>query len=112
MNESEMEPVVLVRRDYDTDGLYVNPLLVCRGISIKSAFKAAVKEFMETDEGKEYARGIYCSFNYADALSAIPDEILEKHGIVLVETPGNIVEVDENTNLLPERSRSSRRREK
>jgi hypothetical protein len=51
----------------------------------REAVKAAALEFLQTPEGQAIADSNHGDFNYGDAATEIPDEILARHGITQLD---------------------------
>jgi hypothetical protein len=53
------------------------------GLDVRQAVKVAAAEYLQTPQGREYAHYELGSdvFNWGDAVVAIPDDILRRHGI-------------------------------
>ncbi len=51
----------------------------------RQAIAKAVKDYLQTKDGKEVAAGNGGDFNYGDAANHIPDHILKRHGILELE---------------------------
>ena len=78
-----MKKVVLmtvIEEDYYSVCLY--EVTIDDDVDLEEAIRAAVRQFVETEEGKAYLEEIYGDiFNWGDACIEIPDEILKEHGI-------------------------------
>ncbi len=79
------------------------------GVDLVAAIKAAAQEFVSTPEGQEYLETDVGSdtFNWGDAVVAIPPEILARHGIraLVVADLGCDVEVVDHDEALVETPR-------
>lgn len=59
----------------ETDNSNINPV---------TALKVAVKDFSETEEFNKYMTARHNKeYNWLDVLNSIPDEITEKHGVII-----------------------------
>ncbi len=66
----------------------------------QAAMRAAVKEFLSTEEGKQIAEDNMQDFNWGDAILHIPDELWAKHGLRMVtHLTDNVIVVNHDENL-------------
>jgi len=74
------------------------------GVDLVAAIKAAAQEFVSTPEGQEYLDDVGSdTFNWGDAVVAIPPEILARHGIralVVADLGGDAEVVDHDEALV------------
>lgn len=65
-----------------------------------AALRDAAKEFVKTPEGKAYLLETSGDYNWGDIASSIPDEITEKHGVLITTTSitHHVVDHDEKLN--------------
>lgn len=63
----------------------INPELY-RDASIEARFRGASRVFADTEKGKSYIESTHGDFNWGDALTEIPEEIMGRWGILEIET--------------------------
>ncbi len=64
------------------------------------SMRAAVKEYLSTEEGKQIAEDNMQDFNWGDAILHIPDELWEKYGLRMVtHLTDNVIVVNHDENL-------------
>lgn len=90
---------ILTRRDEHV--VHVDLLRAKENMSaeqIEKAMRAAVAEYLSTDEGKQVAKSIDNWFNWGDAMIHVPSEIWKKHGIFIDWPPTETIQIDLNHN--------------
>ena len=70
------------------------------GIDILRAVKDACTEYVQTDEGQAVYRYNCESFNWADFVSNVPNEICEKHGFCRINDDISEIEVNWDEHLV------------
>lgn len=68
---------------------------------VKKAFRSAAVQFLQTAEGREASKHSFFEFNWGDALSIVPEEFLERHGIYLYRSKVHVY-VKQDEILFPE----------
>jgi hypothetical protein len=100
---------ILVREDDDPKEAYVNvgafnPWKV-ELAKLEDAVRAAVKDFISTEEGRETFERQCCScFNWGDVVAVLPDEFAVKHGFIIFYNVDTIpdIRVDQNESFVPD----------
>jgi hypothetical protein len=70
------------------------------GENPQAAMRAAVKEYLSTDEGKQIAENNGDDFNWGDAILNVPAELWEKYGLRMVtHLTDNVIVVNHDENL-------------
>lgn len=71
--------------------------------AVKQAIEDAVKEFCQTEEGRNVYKGNCHSFTWGDLDACVPEMILNKYGLYRPDdTASDILEVDFNEQLVSE----------
>jgi len=66
---------------------------------VEVAMRRAVKQFLDTDEGKKIAEGNHNDFNWGDAVIHVPDKFWIEQGLKVIDTTPRIVMLDHDENL-------------
>ena len=98
-----MKIVNLIRERREDNESWVDTFEVEDSImNVEASFRAAVKNFLGTDQGKEEVARTMSDFNWGDAMLVIPDEIWSKHGIHRVHSNVCDVIVNQDETLCTE----------
>ncbi|MBD5583695.1 MAG: hypothetical protein HDQ88_01240 [Clostridia bacterium] len=85
--EHKMKHVIVANMPDGTEALLINVETDNPDIDPVDALKQAAKDFLGTTDGKEYVeRTNATNYNWEDLVSSIPDEITEKHGVIITST--------------------------
>lgn len=96
--------VILVRERPSEQAAYVNVFRVATAVTDpEAAMRAAVADFLATPEGMQAIRDSAYDFNWGDAVTEVPDEFWQRHGLRLLSTPRRVVRVDQDEILIPDR---------
>lgn len=93
------KPFLLTR--YDGEDIHVDILQAKADMDakqIEAAMRAAVAEFLQTDDGKQAVQHAAGRFNWGDAITYIPDDVWNRHGIYVKSSPEVDTEVVLNHN--------------
>ena len=85
------QPVIRTLTAVERDGLDLRLLTVCfeipeRNFDLLSAIKLAVRDYLQTEDGKKTAEYNSGYFNLADVVSSLPREFCEKHGFRIMDS--------------------------
>ena len=77
-----MTQLVVLRRHRDWENTtWTDYCTVPQGIDAEMALRAAIADFLLTDDGKQAIRDTMEDFNWGDAVMILPNETWEKHGV-------------------------------
>ena len=97
-----MKTVVLIReRRSDNQRIEDTFTVPYCTVDVEGLFRAAIEDYLKTDEGRESVLYTDGTFSWGDAMNEIPDEILEKYEIRYDET-SEVLIVNQDEILFPE----------
>lgn len=98
---SQPQYVTLIRERSWENESWINHFIVSSD-NPEQKLRDAVKEYLQTDDGKKMIEATSYDFNWGDAINYVPDEIWEKHGVKPVyESQAVTITVDQDEVLIP-----------
>lgn len=96
--DNSPDPYIAVTTIFQTTGKPVSHA------TIIDAIKAAVGEYLETEDGKKTLSDNNGNFNYGDFKIHVPEEIMIKHGFFIRESMAADQVVHHNDTLVPDKA--------
>lgn len=79
--ETQVEKLVVLIRERGWEETRWSDYFAVTAEDPEQSFRTAIKEFLETEEGRAAIENSCDDFNWGDAMMVVPDEFWEKHGI-------------------------------
>lgn len=99
-NEHKMKHVIVTNMPGGDEALLINVETDGPDVNPVDALRCAAREFISTPDGKKYVeRENATDYNWEDLVSSIPDEITERHGVLITSASVTRYVVDHDERL-------------